>query len=66
VKNIAFDHGGAVQLDAICMDGPLDLPTDGQLLIPFLHRVHVFEKNLSNGRPQLNEFNMAASVAATI
>src|ERR1700729_1934386 len=32
MKNIALDHGGAVQLDAICMDGPLDLSTDGQIL----------------------------------
>ena len=31
MKNIAFDHGGTIQLDAICMDGPLDLSTDGQL-----------------------------------
>ena len=32
MKNIAFDHGGTIQLDAICMDGPLDLSADGQLL----------------------------------
>ena len=32
MKNIAFDHSGTIQLDAICMDGALDLSTNGQIL----------------------------------
>ena len=32
MKNIAFDHGGAVQLHAVCVDGPLDRSGDCQLL----------------------------------
>jgi hypothetical protein len=31
VKNIAFDHGGTIQLDAISTNRPLDLSTYGQL-----------------------------------
>jgi hypothetical protein len=32
MKNIPLDHGGAIELDAVCVDGPLDLSTDSQLL----------------------------------
>ena len=51
--NIAFDYGGAVQLNAICVDDPLDHSTDGQLLrdyVAFHFRAFV---NQNGDRPQL-------------
>ena len=46
MKNIAFDHSGTIQLDAICMDGALDLSTNGQILgeyVAFYFRAFVYQ-----------------------
>jgi hypothetical protein len=46
MKDIAFDHSGTIQLDAICMDGPLDLSTNGQILgeyVAFYFRAFVYQ-----------------------
>jgi hypothetical protein len=53
MKNIAFDHGRTIQLDAICVDGPLDLSTDGQLLRDYV-ALHFCAFVYQNGqRPKL-------------
>jgi hypothetical protein len=53
MKNLAFDHGGTIQLDAIRMDGPLNLSTDGQLLRDYV-ALHFCAFVYQNGeRPKL-------------
>src|ERR1700731_1760421 len=65
VENIAFDDGGAVQLDAACVDRALDLSTDGQVFRDdvALHAGALVDQNVE--RPQL-ALNLAEYVQGAL
>jgi hypothetical protein len=58
MKNIAFDDGGAVQLDTVCADGPLNHSADCQLLRDDV-AFHFCAFGYQNGQRQELALNLA-------